>query len=193
VTYLTLAHFSKNSAATPGLGRGCDQVSGLTGFGRELVAELERAGVFVDVAHVNRPGVLDVCKIARRPVICTHTTSQAVRAHDRGVTDEAAQAIAATGGIIGVMAAPNFMADSLRATTAVVCDHIEHLASVVGVAHMAIGTDLDGWLPTIPSDMRDCRDAVKILDGLRARGWSEPDIQSIAWGNALRVLSAQAG
>lgn len=190
VTYLTLAHFSKNSAATPSLGRGRDQTSGLTGFGRELVAELERARVFVDVAHVNMPGVLDVCKIATRPVICTHTTARGVRDHDRGVTDEAAHAIASTGGIIGVMAAPNFMADSLRATSAIVCQHIEYLVEQVGIEYIAIGTDLDGWLPTIPSDMRDCRDVSKILDGLRSRGWTEADVQAVAWGNALRVLSA---
>ncbi|MEM1034103.1 MAG: membrane dipeptidase, partial [Myxococcota bacterium] len=59
--YMTLAHFSKNSAATPSLGRGANEVEGLTGFGRELVSELERHGIFVDVAHVNTPGVLDVC------------------------------------------------------------------------------------------------------------------------------------
>lgn len=190
VTYLTLTHFSKNSAGTPSLGRGADQTSGLTGFGRELVAELERAGVFVDVAHLNMPGVLDVCRQATRPVLCTHTTARGVFDHDRGVTDEAAQAIAATGGVIGVMAAPNFMARSLRVTSSVVVDHILHLVALVGPDHVAIGTDLDGWLPAIPSDMRDCRDVSKILDGLRQRGLPDDHVQAIAWGNALRVLSS---
>ena len=61
VAYLTLAHFSRNRAASPTLGLGANEVDPLTPFGRDLVAELERAGVLVDVAHVNMPGVLDAC------------------------------------------------------------------------------------------------------------------------------------
>jgi membrane dipeptidase len=60
---------------------------------------------------------------------------------------------------------------------------------LVGVQHLAIGTDLDGWLPAIPYDMRDCCDTVKILDGLRSRGWSEQDVSAVAGENALRLLS----
>ena len=69
ISYMTLAHFGVNDAVTPSWGRGSNERDGLTGWGRELVAELERHRVWIDVAHVNTPGVLDGCAIAKRPAV----------------------------------------------------------------------------------------------------------------------------
>ncbi len=65
VAYLTLTHFSKNAAATPSMGRGANETDGLTSFGRELVAALDEHEILVDLAHVNTPGVLDACEVAK--------------------------------------------------------------------------------------------------------------------------------
>ncbi len=189
VAYMTLAHFSKNSAATPSLGRGANESDGLTGFGKELVSELERHGIFIDVAHVNTPGVLDVCAQATHPVLCTHTGLKGAHDHARNITDAEIDAIKGTGGMIGVMFAPCFMADSLRADTRCVLDHLEYVLDRAGPDHVAIGSDLDGWLPTIPSDMRDCKDAWRVADGLLARGWEQEVVDKVTHLNALRILS----
>lgn len=186
--YLTLAHFSKNAAATPGLGRGADETSGLTSFGVSVVEACNRHGVAVDVAHVNAAGVLDACRASRAPVFCTHTGARALSDSPRNLTDEAIDAVAATGGAIGIILGPNFLAGRVRHDSSVVVEHIEYVARRVGVAHLCIGSDFDGWLPSIPTDHRDCRDLVKVTQALLDRGWSEQDVTAMLRDNTLRVL-----
>ena len=188
VAYLTLAHFSANSAATPSIGRGADERHGLTAFGRALIEELNRHGVAVDLAHVNTPGVLDACEVTEAPVFCTHTGVKGVWDNPRNITDGEIEAIAATGGVIGVIFAPLFLAGKWRADTGVALDHLEYVIDRVGIEHAAIGSDYDGWLPTILSDHRDCRDIKRVTDGLRRRGYSDEEIDRIRFGNALRVM-----
>lgn len=192
VAYMTLTHFSKNSAATPAMGRGANEVDGLTEFGVELVAALEENGVLVDLAHVNTPGVLHACSVATKPLLCTHTGVKAVHDHARNISDEEIDAIAELDGVIGLIFAPTFLAGSLRATTERVADHLEHIADRVGSRHVAIGSDYDGWLPAIPSDMRDCRDVTRLGEILRERGWHDDALDDLYYGNALRLLSRAA-
>ncbi len=186
--YMTLAHFSKNPACTPSMGLGADERSGLTGFGRELVAELERVKMLVDVAHVNEQGVLDVCAVATHPVLATHTICKGLRNHARGITDEGVRAIAATGGVIGIIMAPNFLDGTLSATTAAVSQHARHVARLVGAQHLAHGSDFDGWVPAIPADMRDVRDVDVYTQRLLDDGMSEAETSGVLGGNFLRVL-----
>ena len=188
VAYLTLTHFSSNSAATSSMGRGANQTDGLTAFGRRLVKELNRAGVVVDLAHVNTPGVLDACQASDKPVFCTHTAARALYETPRNITDDEIDAIAATGGVMGIIFAPVYLCGKLRADTEVALDHLEYMAERAGVDHVAIGSDYDGWLPTILSDHRDCRDIVRLSEGLRRRGWSEENIRKVKRENALRVF-----
>ena len=187
--YLTLTHFSSNAAAYTGWGRGASDTKGLTSFGKELVAELERHGVRIDLAHVNTPGVLDTCAIAREPLFCTHTGCRGLNDHPRNITDEEIDAIASTGGVIGIIFGPFFLTGKMFAPSDCVLDHVEYVIDRVGIEHVALGSDFDGWLATIPNDMKDCRDITKILDGLKSRGFSEDEIAAITHENALRVLS----
>ncbi len=190
VRYLTLAHFSKNRAATPSLGRGADEVSGLTAWGKDLVAECNRVGLIVDVAHVNAPGVLDACRVSRRPVVATHTGFKAVRRHPRNLDDDGLRAIAATGGLAGLIFAPCFLADRLTADSRCVLDHLDHAVRLVGIDHVALGSDFDGMLPTLPADLRDCTDLWRITAGLLGRGYGEPDVRKILGENWLRVMAS---
>lgn len=188
VAYLTLTHFSTNMAAATGWGRGASETQGLSSFGKELVIELERNDVRVDLAHVNTPGVLDTCAIAKKPVFCTHTGCRALNDHPRNITDEEIDAIASTGGVIGIIFGPFFLAGKMFAPSDCVLDHVEYVVDRVGIEHVALGSDFDGWLATIPNDMKDCRDVIKILDGLKRRGFTEEQIEAITHENALRVL-----
>ena len=193
VAYMTLTHFSKNAAATPSMGRGKNEVDGLTPFGVELVAALEQHNIIVDLAHVNTPGVLHACRVATRPVFCTHTGVKAIHDHARNITDEEIDAIAATDGVIGVIFAPIFLTGKLRASTDAVIDHIQHIVDRVGIRHVALGSDYDGWLPSIPSDMRDCRDITLVAQKLRQRHFDEESITRIFHLNALEILTHQRG
>lgn len=189
IAYMTLAHFGKNDAVTPSWGKGANDKDGLTGFGHELIAELERQDVLIDVAHVNNPGVLDVCKIATKPVLCTHTGFRSRRNVRRNLSDEAIDAIRATGGLIGVICAPMFLSKNIFATSQCVVDGIAWLIDRVGEDHVALGSDLDGWLWTIPRDMRDCRDMVKIPQRMAQAGFSQATIDKVTHTNALRYLT----
>lgn len=190
ITYLTLNHFSKNHAATPGLGRGANETDGLSGWGVELVQELNRWGIAVDVAHVNGPGVLHACRISKVPVLCTHTGVRALFNTGRNLGDAQIDAIAATGGVIGIIFGPMFLNGAIRGTTEDIADHIDYVVRRVGVDHVGFGTDYDGWMFSIPKDQRDCRDSIKLTKILLQRGYSENDIYKMYRGNTLRVLQA---
>lgn len=190
VTYLTLTHFSKNAAATPGIGRGANTRDGLSGWGKELVQELNRAGIAIDVAHVNGPGVLDACATSRAPILATHTCARGVYPSPRGIGDAQIDAIAETGGVMGVIFSPRFLSGKRKATTHLIADHIDYIVQRVGVDHVGFGSDYDGWLDAIPSDQRDCRDSRKLTDILLDRGYSSNDIYKMYRGNTLRVLRA---
>lgn len=193
VAYMTLTHFSKNAAATPSMGRGHNETDGLTAFGRDVVQALEEHDVIVDLAHVNMPGVLGACEVATRPVFCTHTGAKGVHDVARNVSDEAIDAIAELDGVIGIIFAPNFLTGRLRADSNCVVDHIEYVIDRVGVRHVALGSDYDGWLPAIPSDMRDCRDIGVIGDLMRGRGHDEETIERVYYRNAQELLSRHRG
>ncbi|TXD31787.1 hypothetical protein FRC96_20150 [Lujinxingia vulgaris] len=192
VGYLTLTHFSANSAATPSMGRGANERDGLTAFGRRLVEELNRYGVVVDLAHVNNPCVLDACAASQAPVMCTHTGAKGVFEHPRNISDRAIDAIAETGGVMGVIFAPRYLSGRWRATTEVALDHLDYFVQRVGVEHVALGSDYDGWLPTILADHHDCRDIQTMIEGMRRRGYDDDAIEKISEGNARRVFAEAA-
>ncbi len=192
VSYLTLTHFSANAAATASIGRGANEREGLTAFGREVVRELNRVGVAIDVAHVNDRGVIEACEESEAPVFCTHTGVKGVWDHSRNISDEALDAIAATGGVVGVILGPVFIAGRLRADTEAVLDHYDYIVDRVGEEHVALGSDYDGWLPTIASDHRDCRDLKRVPQGLAARGWSAEALQALSRENACRAFQEVA-
>ncbi len=125
--------------------------------------------------------------------MCTHTGVKGVHDHARNITDAEIDAIAETDGVIGIMFAPVFLAGKLRADTTWVVDHIEYVIDRVGLRHVAIGSDYDGWLPTIMSDHRDCRDIHLVCEELARRGHADEDIGRIMAGNALEVLAGERG
>ena len=190
VMYLTLAHFSRNDAVSPSMGLGANRARGLTGFGRELVQTLNGAGIAIDVAHVSAAGVLEACALSTAPVLCTHTGARAVHDSPRNLDDEGIDAVVSTGGAIGVIFGPIFLSGRLRAPTTCVADHVDYLVDRAGINHVAIGTDYDGWLPSIPNDQRDCRDLVVLTQELLRRGYTEGQLRRLYRENAVRVHGA---
>ena len=190
VAYLTLVHLAPNSAGTPGMGPGSNERDGLTPFGRDLVRALNDYGIAIDVSHLNQRGVLEVCALSRAPVFATHSGAQRINPHPRLLSEEALDAVRETGGVVGVIFAPNFLAGRIRKRSDVVVDHIEYLLDRLGEDHVAIGTDYDGWLPSIPTDMRDCRDAVVVTRQLLQRGHSAQVIRKVLRHNATAGLRA---
>lgn len=178
------------------IGRGAEHPGpdGLTPFGREVVAEMERLGMIVDVSHLCDQALDEVLAVARRPLVASHSNSRAVCDHRRNLTDAQAERIAATGGLIGVTFAGVFVdPDPARVGVERVVDHIDRLVSVVGTDHVGLGTDFDGFSEPYGLVMPDCSRLGELTATLRARGYADGDISAIMGGNWLRVIRDVAG
>jgi membrane dipeptidase len=185
LVYVGLVHFTKNWAARPMVGRGSSQTIGLTDEGRALVDALNTLGILVDVAHLNRPGVFEVCARSTAPVICSHTACTAVHSSPRCIDDAQIKAIADTGGVIGVIFVPAFIGPG--GVDAVVA-HLEHIRKIAGVGACAIGTDWEGWA-YYPSDLDSAEKMPVLTEALLRKGWTPEEILAAYGGNFMRVLS----
>ncbi|MCA9584925.1 MAG: dipeptidase [Myxococcales bacterium] len=185
VRYIGLLHFSANEAGFPAYGRGRDDATGLTPWGFELVRRCEAARVIVDLAHINKRGFLDACRIATKPPMVSHTGVLGAFEHWRNIDDEQLRAVADKGGCVGVIFCPRFVGgDGL----APVVKHMLHILDVVGEEGAALGSDWDGFIvPT--NDLKDPRGLPLLTDALLEAGVSEAAIGKILRGNAMRVLA----
>lgn len=166
---------------------------GLTEFGVKLVCEANRLGIILDIAHLAPAGVRDVLKLSDAPVVNSHTCARALCDHPRNLTDEQLEGVAATGGLGAITFVPNFLADNGEgAALARVLDHIDHMVKVMGVEHVGLGSDFDGFGGVLPG-LEDVTRLPKLTSGLVARGYSHEDVAKILGGNYLRVFRQVAG
>jgi len=154
---------------------------GLTGFGREVVAEANRLGIVIDLAHANAETIRDVLAVSSHPVIFSHTGALSLKKLDRHLGDEEIRAIAQEGGVIGIW--PNGSAlPELRDMV----DHIDYVKKLVGVDHAGIGSDLRGMSEYTKGFGEEARfDA--IAEALQARGYSQGEIEKVMGENFVRI------
>ena len=185
VRYLGLLHFSANEAGFPAYGRGARPDAGLTSWGRALVERCEANGVIVDLAHINKRGFLDVCAMATKPLMVSHTGVLGAFDHWRNIDDEQLRAVADRGGCVGVIFCPKYVGgDGIEP----VVRHLLHILNVVGEDAPALGSDWDGFIiPTRP--LADPRGLPLLTDGLLAAGVSERAIGKLLRENVMRVLA----
>ncbi|WP_417622562.1 dipeptidase [Parasphingorhabdus sp.] len=175
-----LVHFFDNELA--GSMHGIEK-AGLTDFGRNIVRDMEAMGMIVDIAHSSHATVADILKMARRPVVSSHGGVQAVCGVNRNLTDEEIKGVAATGGVIGLGYWDGAMCDTDPATVAKAAKHVRDL---VGIEHVALGSDFDGAVTT----RFDTSGVVQITQALMDAGFSEAEIRAVMGLNALRVIKA---
>ena len=175
-----LVHFFDNELA--GSMHGMEK-GGLTEFGRTIVRDMEEMGMIVDIAHSSHATVADILKMARRPVVSSHGGVQAVCGVNRNLTDSEIRGVAATGGVIGLGYWDGAMCDTDPATVAKAAKHVRDL---VGIEHVALGSDFDGAVTT----RFDTSGVVQITQALMNAGFSEAEISAVMGLNALRVIKA---
>lgn len=161
-----------------------DSGGGLTRFGVQLVKEMNRLGVLVDVSHISERGFWDVLEIAERPIIASHSNCKALCSHPRNLTDEQIKRIAQNGGVIGATFVTWFIDDDASSFSRYL-DHIDHMVNLVGDDHVGIGSDFDGG----GEQLKDATEFPKITEGLLERGYSPASIQKILGENHLRVFA----
>ncbi|MFO8059859.1 MAG: dipeptidase [Bacillota bacterium] len=159
---------------------------GLTNLGVEAVREMDRLGIVIDVSHLSDPGFWDVVEYAEGPFIASHSNARAVCPHPRNLTDEQIKALAAKGGVMGMNFAPDFVHPE-EATLEGVLDHVDHIAGLVGIGHIGLGSDFDG-IGSTPRGLEDVTRLPQLTQGLMDRGYSDEQIRAILGGNFLRVL-----
>lgn len=185
-----------------------DEEEGLTAFGAEVVAEMERVGMVVCCSHTARRTVLDVMSRATKPVIFSHSNPRALWDHKRNIDDDVMRACAATGGVVGINGVGQFLGDNdIRSAT--VARHIDYAVQLIGVDHVGLGLDyvFDGEeLATYLIEMRHTfpedpayatqikfvapEQLPEIVAHLMGMGYTAGDLAKILGGNHLRVAAA---
>lgn len=168
-------------------GAGDEQAGGrLTQFGRQVVKEMNRLGMLVDLSHITAPGFWDVLEVSEQPVLFTHGNCRALWDHPRNLTDEQIKALAQKGGVMGVSFVNTFMHRE-TATLSTVADHIDHVVQLLGSAeYVAYGSDFDGC--TTPPGLENVTKLPHLTAELLSRGYTESDLARILGGNYLRVF-----
>lgn len=176
------------------IGDGCAETAngGLSDFGRTVVAEMNRVGLIVDIAHSGWQTSLEAAQVSAKPMVASHTVCAALNAHCRSKPDEVIRAIADTGGTVGICCIPAFLGGTgdIRAFL----DHIDHVVKTVGIDHVTIGTDVAYTSSTAAGEQRKVpargrsrnswRNFWPPQDPLYASEWRKPEqVQSLAWTN----------
>jgi len=174
------------------LGRGvrAEGSDGLTELGRRAVAECEKLGVLVDASHLSDAAFDDLAACAERPFVATHSNCRALCSNLRNLDDARIEAIAASGGVIGITFVSYFVVEQPGASTiANLLAQVDHAVSVAGIEHVGFGSDFEGY-PTAPGDfMLGAESWPALVDALRDHGYSEAEVGALAGGNWLRVLA----
>jgi len=186
---LGLVHFQATEAGKPMTVSAYDG-EGLTDFGRELVRELERLGVVVDLAHLNAAGLEDAFELMRRPFVVSHSACRALQDHPRNLDDAQLARIADRGGVIGIAFGRSFIGGP--GDIEALLDHVEHALDKAGSEAVALGSDYDGFIVPV-SGLGDVRSYPLITQGLLHRGVHPDVIRKLMGENALRVVTEVCG
>lgn len=193
--YITLSHNNNNDICDASVRQdnpkkgfsSKPEWNGLSPFGREVVAEMNRLGMIIDISHTSDETVEDVLELSAAPIIASHSSARALCNHPRNLSDDLIRKIAARGGVVQATIYHGFVdkGDGTPLDVKLYCDHVEHIRDIAGIEHVGFGSDFDGGggLEGINSAL----EVKNITRELMRRGWSDKDITLFWGGNLLRV------
>jgi membrane dipeptidase len=190
--YVGLSHFTRNAAATNAFGWGANNDDGLTDFGRDLIDALNQQRILVDLAHINRPGFMEICERTTSPLLVSHTGVRGAYDVWRNIDDEQLKSVADTGGVIGIIFAPAYLKAGFTCSLREVVMHIKHVINVAGEDHTGLGTDVDGFV-TLPPDFPDVSAMPLLTQYMLEEGMTEQQIRKCLGGNTLRAFREVCG
>jgi membrane dipeptidase len=183
--YLTLTH----GANAPWADSGTDKprLGGLSRFGEEVVREMNRLGMLVDLSHTSADTMRDALRVTEAPVIFSHSDARALNDHGRNVPDDVLRLLPENGGIVMVTFVPGFLVRGGKASLADVANHMDHVRTVAGPDHVGIGSDFDG-IEAVPAGLEDVSKYPALTAELLRRGWPVQDVRKALGLNVLRVM-----
>lgn len=184
IIYMTLCHNGDNDICDSAKGNA--EHGGLSSFGREVVREMNRLGIMIDISHASDATFADVYKESRVPFIASHSSCRALCSHKRNLTDEQIKALAEKGGVVQICIYDDFLSDDGNADVRRIADHIDHVVEIAGVDYVGVGSDLDGG-GGVPG-CNAANELINITCELIRRGYTDGDLKKIWGGNFLRVM-----
>jgi len=178
-----------------------DENRGLTELGKNAIRIIEDLGIILDVSHANDKTFWDIYKVATKPIIASHSNARVLCPVPRNITDEQIKAIGESGGLVGINAFNEFIhVDRNKRNVDYLINHIEHIADLIGIDHVAFGFDFFEYIGTEKSQaiieepfvktpgIEDISQAPNLIRKLQERGFSKEDIEKISYKNFLQLM-----
>ncbi|TDH16993.1 hypothetical protein EPR50_G00003750 [Perca flavescens] len=190
VRYLTLTHSCNTPWADNWLvdtGSEPSQHNGLSPFGKQLIVEMNRLGMLIDLAHVTVEVMNQVLNMSKAPVIFSHSSAYSICPNKRNVPDDVLMKVNNTRGIVMVNFYNDYVTCRDTATVSDVADHFDHIKKVAGAGIVGFGGDYDG-VTRLPEGLEDVSKVPKVVAELLRRGWTDDEVKAALGDNLLRVL-----
>ena len=200
IRYITLTHSKSNHISDSSYDENHQWQGGLSSFGKELIREMNKVGIMVDISHVSDKAFYESIEISEVPVIASHSSLRHFTpGFERNVSDDMLIKLASKGGVISINFGSSFLTKKALeyrrnregpypfADVTDVVDHIDRVVNLVGIDHVGIGSDYDGVGDTLPSNLKDVSTFPNLVSELLTRGYTEEDIEKILSGNIIRV------
>ena len=184
VVYMTLCHNGNNDIC--GSARYNDEGLGVSEFGEQVIKEMNRVGMMVDLSHAGERTFYETLEISPLPPVCSHSSCRNLCDHPRNLTDEQLKAIARKGGVVQICLYSSFLRSDREATVRDAIEHLHHAVNIMGIDYVGIGSDFDG-----DGGIIGCNDSSELINFTRHllfERYNEQDIQRIWGGNFLRVM-----
>lgn len=165
--------------------------SGLTNFGKEVVLEMNRHNIYVDVSHLNDRSFYDVSQLTAMPIIASHSNSRSICNHRRNLTDDMFEIIKKSGGCVGINFYPPFLNERGNACLDDIIRHIEHFMELGGENNIGIGADFDGTDGLMPDGICGCQDTYKVFDRLLQLNYTYRQAAKISHRNFERLFKPE--
>ena len=199
IRYMTLTHWNTNGLADSSADMnkpGVEHHNGLTPLGKDIVHEMNRLGMMVDISHTSDKTFWDAIEASSAPIIASHSSCRAISNVPRNMTDDMIKALAKKGGVIQINFNCAFLSQKsaddknehpVRATLADVVANIDHVKQIAGIDTVGLGTDFDG-IECTPEGLDDVSKFPNLTRALLEKGYTPAEIKKIYSGNILRVM-----
>ena len=185
VVYMTLCHNGDNDICDSAR-KSNNEHGGVSPFGADVIREMNRLGMMVDLSHASEKSFYDVMDISQVPIVCSHSSCRSLCDHPRNLTDVQMKRLANSGGVMQVTFYEGFLRTDSKACIADAIEHINHAVNIMGIEHVGIGTDFDGD-GGVPG-LAHAGELINLTRALLRERYSESDLR-LLWGeNFLRVM-----